>query len=448
MDATTGGAVASGGLLGDLRAATFRAGAHYELVAAEHLPPAQRELLAGTPEAYGVLRPVRDPGLGTKAVCRNTARLFRALAEPGPLPPEVAEGLGGDGERAIAELVLDGVLEIGAGGGFVSGPDACDRLFPRVPAAEWGRLARLSAEALRYGQRLDLGDVPRLAARIYFANRIPASPARLAALPDEAAVARLLGLGNGGADRRAPDRRWAETRMPPPYGEAWRSWRRRDVTAERPATTCKLYVSPAPEALGEAFGETAAVLAEAGARAFKVGRDVYGLLRPDKLVAYFDRPEPLREAAETLGERLAGCPAHGVPFSAELAGGGLLSWGVDPPRGPERESWRMWVCTRLAAALIAARGSRTVEPWRFALDRLRCEGVDTDTWIPREGIWDDRGYRDDRGDWDGRDARDGRDGRDRRDGRDGWDRRGDWDDSEGPAARRADAEGEGGAGWT
>jgi hypothetical protein len=53
-----------------------------------------------------------------------------------------------------------------------------------------------------------------------------------------------------------------------------------------------------------------------------------------------------------------------------------------------RESWRLWLARRLASALVTAQamGSTTNGPsdeaWRFALDRLRLEGVDTDTWTP------------------------------------------------------------------
>jgi len=132
---------------------------------------------------------------------------------------------------------------------------------------------------------------------------------------------------------------------------------------------------------------------------WKIGADLAGLLRPDKIVAYFPDFDALARAAQILCERLDGLPAHGVPFTAEIGGGGLLSWGMDPPRdealpwsGPE--SWRIWLANRLARALLDARAQTgTVEtdpaplnpplaPWRFAVERLRLEGVDTDSWTP------------------------------------------------------------------
>jgi hypothetical protein len=92
----------------------------------------------------------------------------------------------------------------------------------------------------------------------------------------------------------------------------------------------------------ETFGET-------GVQQFKVGRDIYGMLRPDKLVAYFATQQQLCETSERLYARVGGMAAHGVPFTCELHGDGLLSWGMDPPKRAqvlawqERQSWRFWV---------------------------------------------------------------------------------------------------------
>jgi hypothetical protein len=178
----------------------------------------------------------------------------------------------------------------------------------------------------------------------------------------------------------------------------WRARRKRDALAA-PAFTYKLYVSPRCEALPDAFLATMEVASALKAPRFKVGKDVYGLLRPDKIVVYFDRLEQVQEAADRLQRRLGGCPAHGVPFTAELAGDGLLSWGTDPPRErqaldwQERESWRLWLTNRLATALLAAKAARSqaVEPWQFALQRVGLEGVDTQSWTPAQSIWREAG---------------------------------------------------------
>jgi len=178
---------------------------------------------------------------------------------------------------------------------------------------------------------------------------------------------------------------WVQTREPGP--------------GDRGSSNYKLYVSPQCDEVPEALAAIVETLSRMPQSCFKIGSDVYGLLRPDKIIAYFTNFEQLEEAAQKLYTRLQGCSVQGVPFSAELAGDGLLSWGMDPPRAQrthgyqEQESWRLWLSNRLALALVGARnspsGANAVEPWRFALDRMALEGVDTATWTPRPDIWSD-----------------------------------------------------------
>jgi hypothetical protein len=123
--------------------------------------------------------------------------------------------------------------------------------------------------------------------------------------------------------------------------------------------------------------------------------DGYGLLRPDKIGRLLFRSfAALEETGRRIAARLPDCPAQGVPFTAALEGSRLLSWGVDPPKQngvlawQERESWRMWIMNRVAVAMIGARQSQNgrLAPWRFALERLRLDAIDTDTWTPLVGF--------------------------------------------------------------
>jgi hypothetical protein len=427
----------------DLLELPLRANPAFRLVLFDRLPAGQRRQLAGLardPEHYGVLRPRRGTGLGLKAVDRETALLFLTLARPAPLPSYVRSRLGDAGAAlALARLVADGVLEIErAPAGFVSGAAAMS-LFAATAAAG-GRLAELSRAALRHGQELARTlrepEPLHLSLRLYGYNRLPVTPRWRRALPDAAAVRRHLGIAVGGRWQPLLERHWREA--PAAGDEPWLRWHRwrpaaggaqspaaavASATASRDAPTYKLYVSPAPSDLPEAFGAVLDGLAAVGAPGFKVGADAGGLLRPDKIVAYFETFERLAAAAGALTERLAGVAPHGVPFTSEIAAGGLLSWGVDPPAaagfgllgGDGRMSWRLWLTNRLARALIAAvaasgslagtvdaadaAGARsgspvaaaaageTMEPWRFAMERLRLEGIDTDSWTPGGGLW-------------------------------------------------------------
>ena len=147
---------------------------------------------------------------------------------------------------------------------------------------------------------------------------------------------------------------------------------------------CKLYVGPRADALPSVFGTIATHLAECGATQFKVGLGTFGLLRPDKVVAYFAARDELLACGERLARGLKGVPAHGVPFTAALSGDGLLSWGVDPQR-PDLAgaSWRQWITGILAEAVAALDSERSAEDGtKAALARLASEGIDPATFAP------------------------------------------------------------------
>jgi hypothetical protein len=391
-------------MLHDLLGLDLRSSPAHDLVLYDRLPEAARSALAELaqdPGFYGVLRN-RDTA-ALKSVDRDTALLFYTLREPGPLPAYVRAQLGDTAPRLVSRLVADGILEVEMDGSFVSGPAALAGLGEEAGGGRGGegRIAAISVAALRYGQSLPLDDPSLLAWRLYSYNRQPLTPAWQRRLPTAAAVERWLGIDRGGASRKLLDRSWSPLAV-----ESWLSWQSRSQSWSQNSgagghaggPTWKLYVSPRPEALAESFGEVLAALTAARAAQFKVGRDAGGLLRPDKIVAYFPSWERLAAAAGAVLERLDGVPAQGVPFTAEVGGAGMVSWGVDPPEaersilGGGRESWRVWVAQRLAWSLLAARragegAEKTMEPWRFALDRVRLEGVDTDTWAPSAALW-------------------------------------------------------------
>jgi hypothetical protein len=377
-------------------AAEFRANPAFELTVLDRLPAEQRAALGASqddPDLYGVLLPrVPAPGRHAKAVDRDTALLFLTLQEPGTLPGYVQASLGDEFESTVKRMVLDGVLEIRTGDAFVSGPEALDTTGGRrAPVLGDSRIALVSGEALMYAQSLEVSEAAVLSARIYAYNRLPVSPVWAKRLPTRAAVAAHLGLDDGlGAALR---RRWSHQAD----GDGpWLAWSHPAPTPGRGnGGTYKLYVSPAPQDLREAFRASAEVFGRVRAVGLKVGADLPGVLRPDKLIGYFPTFDLLGEAAVELRALLGGLGAHGVPFTADITRDGLLSWGVDPPTSEQSpglaggESWRLWLANRLALALLAARGATApdAEPWQYALERIALEGVDPATWAPRQTLW-------------------------------------------------------------
>jgi hypothetical protein len=382
--------------LKNILAKDFRANPAYELVEFDRLTRAEQAALPGLrsdDDCFGVLRPVEESGLGIKAVCKDTALLFYALGSPGGLPVFVTRLADHDVNARIAELVLDGVLQIGVGDGFFSGAEAHHLIHePAQMVDNLSRIARISLEALRFGQRLPLKDPLTLSAQLYFFNRMPVTPRLQRRFGEESAMAHFVGTDSGGLGKTLRTD-WKESERTPEM-QGWRRWSMRDARyhGSGEGYDYKIYVSPTLEGVPEILPEIVDVFAEKRVRMFKMGADVAGLCRADKIVAYLDSFDHVDEVGRMLDERLGDIPVHGVPFTADLYRDGLVSWGMDPYEplivdGQERASWRLWITNRLACALLHARSAaRTaVEPWRFALERVRLEGIDTDTWTPLSG---------------------------------------------------------------
>lgn len=376
----------------------FRSSPFVELRQLGELAPEQREAfreLEADAEFYGLFVPRPPLTMNLKSVARPAAALFRALAEPSSLDAVL---LADDEARGdVVDLVLDGILEIERGDGFVSGADALALVAPPAidTAPIGGAVARLSLEALLHAQDLETADPHLLTTALYFFNRIPLSRFWRSRFPDREAVASHLGADRGPL-RSLLEREW--NAAPPERSAGWLSWSPRSAAraSDPSGVTHKLYISPRPERIRDAFATAVRVLADIPGSQFKIGQDAAGLLRPDKFVAYFPSRAELDAAAAALLRELAGCEAQGVPFTAGIGDDGLLSWGVDPPANDRalswlgRESWRLWIAQRLGAAVATAKAARTseaAEPWRFAIERVRRQGVDVETWSPAASLW-------------------------------------------------------------
>jgi len=383
----------------------FRSSPALDLKRFDELPPEQQNAfreLQRDDDFYGVLVPRVIGSANLKSVGSQTARLFQSLLTPSRIEASLFEDAAY--REDIIDLVLDGILEIENGDGFCRGADAFHLVcHPERESRDLGgrgamhRIGVLSREALQHAEDLAVRDAASLTSAIYAYNRMPRTRTWTARFPDRDAVLEHIGAESG-TTAALLDRHWVGT--PPDRANGWISWQARDRPAlPGPSTslgmTWKLYVSPHPEHIADAFRALVRVLAGLPGSQMKIGQDAAGLLRPDKLVAYFRTREDLDAAARALAVELNGCPAHGVPFTAGFGEDGLLSWGIDPPDSErplswlDRESWRLWIAKTLASALALAKSATdaTVEPWRFAVERVRRYGVDVDTWTPADTLW-------------------------------------------------------------
>lgn len=357
----------------------------YKLVSYDELRPEDQfalQDLAADKDFYGVLVAATGPSVPVKTVSCDAALLLQTLRSPARVPRLLHRLFGVDADTEVGRLILDGVLQCEFEGEFTSRPR------PTVVGEDPAPLPHddLSLSALKYAAACLHLPFRDLAARLYMYNREPSTPQLFARFAEPHQVLAYLVSGSQTLERTLRAH-WSST---PSKSGAWMSWRIGDVSS---ALTCKLYLSPKLEALPQVFESAVEVLARTGCLSFKVGLSAHGLLRPDKLVAYFQSLDQLQAAAEQIHLRTTGVPAQGVPFSGSIDPNGLLGWGMDPPRlqGDSKSafprSWRQWVTERAALYLSLAYANRYEEPVRFALDGLKSDGVDTSTWTPDLAIW-------------------------------------------------------------
>lgn len=373
----------------------FRKSARFELIELGCLPGVHgldfSRLELGS--AYGVARKLDHEDGTYRLLSCQAALLLLSLEKPGPLPAFVRTGANSkELESEVVRLVLDGLLEVECDGAFVSGPLAAG-LEP-FEAAPDSRLSAISLSALRWaaGLALPASRLQEVAAGLYGFNSLPLSAAQARRWPNRTVTAEWVDSQLGSAGVRYLRRAFAPV---PSHSEGgWRSFTRKQPGLEGgEQTTFKLYVSPLPEAVPATWSRLIDLLPATKATAFKVGADARGILRSDKIVVYFAEFASLARAAALFSEGLSQVPPHGVPFTSEIAGDGLLSWGLDPPDAQSRDvlwstrpSWRLWLVSRLAEALVGASNHQEFggTVWKSALERLWLDGIDTATWTPRQ----------------------------------------------------------------
>lgn len=238
-------------------------------------------------------------------------------------------------------------------------------------------------DALVFAASLDSEDVQFVARRLYTYNTVPRPRALAQRFASRAEVSAFLGI----SPRAAWRRRIAGAFREDPGGirrGPWRLWLNR--VNDRRALRHKIYVSPQPLSAPWVLAVVASTCSDLDVPAFKVGADLDGLLRPDKIVVYVPDAAAVGAVGAELRARLRGVEAQGVPFTSPLGDTGLLSCAVDPLRGPAGApgrawSWRTDVAWRLAESITGSRGQGDVASRvEAALARLRADGIDPVGW--------------------------------------------------------------------
>jgi hypothetical protein len=375
----------------------FRTGSLFHLKEWSALDQHQKQWLhelADSEEVYGLFMPLTTAHhLTAKIADLNSALLFYHFQQFDRLPNCFLNRYGANLQKTIAQLVLDGVLEIEWEGKFLSGSEAVSAISPEASVFENTKanfLSRISLQAAAHAFLLKRKEVSALAQWLYTCHTLPHDGFTDLNLSTERDVYQYLF-----SDAEQPfhflSRQWRFT--PPAEGFRWFFWNRADTFHSASLPTFKLYISPKPRHLPSVFTKLLAVLESSEAFCFKAGASKASLLRPDKLLVYFSSKTALMQLSEELKPLLAHRPVHGVPFTGQLDDDGVLSWGVDPSpyevlNAVEGGSWRTKVTEQLALAISAARHQHA--EWTAALPfvtaKLRIAGIDVESWTATDPV--------------------------------------------------------------
>lgn len=346
-------------------------------------------------EVYGVFSPL-TPALtfSTKVAYRELAFVYLHLSHNGSLPhyatilPEDSFG------NAIAQLVLDQVLEIEWNGKFVRGANATEALFGKNMFDDnqvSDYLGLLSKQGIEYALHFDNIDMRTIANRLYTYNTQPCDSLVKTIFANESDTRDFV----FSVSRKEPgsllNNEW--DLLSDPETDHWLGWTRQSFKnsplIQKHCSTYKLYISPVVRDMPGVMAIVLPVLSSSDAFHFKIGNGIQGLLRPDKMVAYFENKLSLLAVAEKLKDKLNGFTAQGVPFTAQVDDKGILSWGVDPPttevlESVEGGSWRCKVTDLLALGIMQAKTEKLDQQQAINLisSRMMVAGINPFNWMP------------------------------------------------------------------
>lgn len=367
----------------------FRAGGSYELVEWNQLEDDERSMLldvTNAGEIYGIFKPVSsNNGLMQKIAWKEQSLIFLHCKSYHLLPNYVLSQPYGRYENIVAGMLIDHVLEIEYGGNFISGSGANAMIFGN----DWlidnklsNKLSILSANAIRYSCYLSSETAKSLGNKLYTFNAIPRDRNNKQYLSDSNSINAFLYSGFEHSEMLAKN--WFLNKA----RKYWFSWSRAELLSGEDlietVDTYKLYLSPMPGAIPAFFNIAVPVLTKSNATAFKIGQTIDGLLRPDKMIAYFNNREDLFSAAKELEVLSKDIPAHGVPFTTQLDENGLLSFGIDHAflKLKRGYSWRTWVTDVVAKTILQAKAENLNMDFSFQYIRARLftERINIDNW--------------------------------------------------------------------
>ena len=355
---------------------------------------------------YGFLHAPREAKLTIKTVNRDLADFLRQLIEPKKLSDLFQifnKGTKEEKEDFIIKLVLDSVLEVKDNNEFISGVEAVNRVLS--PSTDFIRhngddskknhTQVLSDRSIHFALNSALIQPRDLSFLLYNFNRLPLSRRWKRRLPDEVALARYLDLWDDGVWPGMPKEvrprpiRKDNKGEPNIFDLYWRAWRFKKKVSSKDKSSYKVYFSPLPQDLPDVFRMVRDAAAQSFAHSMKIGRNLSGILRADKLIVYFSEYPPALDFACKMSKTLTSFHYQGTPFSFQVnPDNPLVSMGVDPPRKfGDLFSWRLYITNKLSLAMQGARRTKAKNPINYIHTYMRMIGVDSYNWRPLSDDW-------------------------------------------------------------
>jgi hypothetical protein len=377
----------------------LRPGSSYQLVEWNELNITEQKMLSGLhdeAEVYGIFQPLFSSSHLTKKVAyKEVALLYLHLNKTNNLPHYLFLSAEEKLNETITQLVLDNILEIEYEGNFVSGTAAVKAIFGEtffeneiIP----DYLSKLSMGAIQYALLLHDLDMRSLSRKLYTFNTTPWNEYAKSKFYAEHSIKEFLFPSANKEINNLLSEFWLSNLS---EGKYWLSWWKKKanedflITSDKP--TFKLYISPVINDLPKVFQRVIPILSASSVFNFKIGGNIEALLRPDKMVVYFENRKELMETASLLKKELKGYKSQGVPFTSQIDEQGILSWGVDPADSAvlstiEAGSWRLKVTDQLALAILQAQKDRLNLQLsiQFIRKKLLSVGINTESWTSIE----------------------------------------------------------------
>ena len=331
---------------------------------------------AGENGSVAIARPRRGLTAPERHLTLNEVALLSALKSPRALPRALHDQVR-DCDRVLAQLVLDGLVEVRRGGRFLSGVAALE-IVEGVRDGNGKETSGISELALQYALAVRHLKPDIVAERLYAFNSLPRK--RSQHRNPAAEFSAHTGIDVSSPSPMIGGREWAIQSSP-----GWLYFRR----GNSPGRPFKIYLCPRPKDVPNVIPGFAEVLGRARGSVFKIAFPSDSLVRADKIVAYLPTFEALQRALTDLVSLSLDAPVQAVPFSAPVPRAPLLSWGVDPPNldTHKASSWRSWVTRQVAECVhnVPATGT-PAEALDHLKTALQLRDIDPVNWLPLQQL--------------------------------------------------------------